>query len=433
MSMEGVSRLRRALLRRLPAVSPRRAGIDVPRRVGETAPLLRRMLFENCLPFWFPSCVDERLGGYSLSRDWRGRQIDGAATRSIVGQARMVWFFSRLVAGGHGGPEHLAAAAHGYRFLRDRMWDAEHGGFHWSVDVRSGRPVRDAKHLYGQAFALFALSRYAAVSGDLDAAALARIHAHLVRNAAHDPVHGGYFELFTRDWRPSTGMEHGYLSEVPAGTKRYNTHLHWFEALLEYADLSGGEEARPWLSELVDILTDRVVRRDHAACTDAHSPDWSPMPGLVNYGHDVEAVWMLRDAERRTGLVGAERLAAHRRLFGSALRHGWDARHGGFFWAGPPGRPATMRGKDWWVQAEGLVAALILHFETGDACYADCYLRMLDWIANIQVDWTCGEWHREIAVNGRPLGDKGDGWKNPYHNGRAMMICLEMLEAAGAA
>ena len=88
------------------------------------------------------------------------------------------------------------------------------------------------------------MARYAAVSGDGEAAALARTHARLVHGAAHDAVHGGYFELFTRDWRHWTGMERHFLSEVPAGTKRYNTHLHWFEALVEYVDLLGGQHGR---------------------------------------------------------------------------------------------------------------------------------------------------------------------------------------------
>lgn len=414
-------------MRRLPPVSVRRAGIPVPGRPEETAPLLRRLLHENCLGFWYPSCIDHDLGGYLLARDERGRNAGRAWERAIVTQARMVWLFSRLVAGGHGGPEHLEAATHGFRFLRDHMWDHDHGGFLWSVDARSRRPVRDGKHLYGQAFALFALSRYAATSGDGEAAALARTLAHLVHRKAHDAVHGGYAELFARDWTPWPGMERDYLSEVPAGTKRYNTHLHWFEALVEYADLLGDGEARPWLAELSDILTDKVIRHEHAAGTDAHFPDWTPMPDVACYGHDVEAVWLLRDADRRTGLIGAKRLDRHLALFATAMRWGWDAADGGFYWSGPLGAPAVLRGKVWWVQAEALVTALWLYRETGRQEYGACYIRLLDWIVNVQADWPNGEWHREIATNGRVIGDKADGWKAAYHNGRALMTCLDLL------
>lgn len=414
-------------MRRLPPVPLRRAGIAVAGRPEDTGPLLHRLLHENCLAFWYPSCIDHDLGGYLLARDERGRDGGRGWERALVTQSRMLWFFSRLVAGGHGGPEHLEAAAHGFRFLRDRMLDQEHGGFLWSVDARSGRPVRDGKHLYGQAFALFALSRYAATSGDVEATAMARTLAHLVREKAHDAVHGGYGELFARDWTPWSGRERNYLSDVPAGTKRYNTHLHWFEALVEYVDLLGDGGARPWLVELADILTDKVIRHRYAAGTDAHFPDWTPMPDVASYGHDVEAVWLLRDADRRTGVVGAERLDRHLALFATAMRWGWDETEGGFYWSGPLGAPARLRGKVWWVQAEALVAALWLYRETGREEYGACYLRLLDWIVNVQVDWANGEWHREIATNGRIIGDKADGWKAAYHNGRALMICIELI------
>ncbi|MGE0666847.1 MAG: AGE family epimerase/isomerase [Sphingomonadales bacterium] len=418
-------------MRRLPARPPRRAGIAIPATPGETLPLLSRLLHENCLAFWYPACIDAVRGGYTLVPGREARGIGRSIERGVVSQARMVWFFSRLMTGGHGGPSHLEAAAHGFRFLRDRMWDDLHGGVYWTVDARTGRPIRDGKHLYGQSFALFALSRYAAVSGDGEAESLARTLAHLVHEKSHDAVHGGYLELFRRDWSPWTADERNYLSDVPAGTKRYNSHLHWFEALIEYADQLGDDAARPWLAELSAILTDRVVRHDHAVCTDAHMTDWSPLPGPVNYGHDMEAVWLLRDAERRTGAVGADRIARHVALLSTAHRWGWDDRDGGYFWSGPPGAAAMDRGKNSWVQAEALVSALWLYLETGEADYADWYLATLDWIVNVQADWTRGEWHCEIAPNGRPTGDKGDGWKSAYHDGRALMTCIELLSGRG--
>lgn len=420
-------------MRRLPSRPLRRAGIAIPATPEETAPLLSRLLHENCLEFWYPACIDAAHGGYDLPPGKGERTLRRSKERSLVSQARMVWFFSRLVAGGHGSPAHLEAAAHGFRFLRDRMWDDAHGGFHWCVDARSGRSVRDGKHLYGQSFALFAMSRYAAVSRDTEAAILARRLAHLIHDRAHDPRHGGYVELFRRDWSPWAGKERHYLSDVPAGVKRYNTHLHWFEAVVEYVDQLGDEGARPWIAELSQILTERVVRHEHAACTDAYLPDWSPLPGAVNYGHDMEAVWLLRDAERRTGAVGADRLNRHLGLFEAARQWGWDTRDGGYFWSGPPGGPATDLGKDSWVQAEALVTALWLYMETGREDYADCYLASLDWIVNVQVDWTLGEWHREIAPNGLPMDEKGDGWKSAYHNGRALMTCIELLAGLSGA
>ena len=58
--------------------------------------------------------------------------------------------------------EYLGYARHGVRYLADVMWDRAHGGFHTHVDP-AGRPTsgeeRDARPVYGQAFAVYAPRR----------------------------------------------------------------------------------------------------------------------------------------------------------------------------------------------------------------------------------------------------------------------------------
>ncbi|TKJ35992.1 MAG: hypothetical protein CEE38_13375 [Planctomycetes bacterium B3_Pla] len=44
------------------------------------------------------------------------------------------------------------------------------------------------------------------------------------------------------------------------------------------------------------------------------------------------------------------------------------------------------------------------------------------------VDWENSEWHGEITPEGTPRGDKANAWKAGYHNGRAMIECLEILK-----
>ena len=74
-------------------------------------------------------------------------------SKRLVGQARIVWFFSRLAQSKYGRTEHLKAAKHGYDFLYSRMWDAHYGGFYWEVDAACSMVTKPDKHLYGQAFA----------------------------------------------------------------------------------------------------------------------------------------------------------------------------------------------------------------------------------------------------------------------------------------
>jgi mannobiose 2-epimerase len=55
------------------------------------------------------------------------------------------------------------------------------------------------------------------------------------------------------------------------------------------------------------------------------------------------------------------------------------------------------------------------------------FSQTLEWIVSHQVDWNHGDWHRKIEPGGYPTGYKFDAWKAPYHNGRAMLECSEIL------
>ena len=122
-------------------------------------PRLEKILNENIAPFWYDKSIDRAHGGYLIDFDTQGRR-KSRATKMIVTQARTLWLFSRLARAGHRRDECLDAANVGYRFLTEKMWDAEHGGFYWEVDVTGEKQLKPDKHLYGQSFALYALSEY---------------------------------------------------------------------------------------------------------------------------------------------------------------------------------------------------------------------------------------------------------------------------------
>lgn len=139
----------------------------------ETHALLEKLLLENILPFWYPGVIDEEHGGYRLNHDAEGQWL-GPSDKALVTQARAVWFFSRLFNSKYGKPEQLEAARHGFRFLKSKMWDHEHGGFYWSVSNDGSEAVESQKHLYGQGFGLYALAEYVRASRDPEAVELAQ-------------------------------------------------------------------------------------------------------------------------------------------------------------------------------------------------------------------------------------------------------------------
>jgi cellobiose epimerase len=395
--------------------------------------LLERLLLENIVPFWYPGAIDRDHGGYRLNHDAEGKWL-GPSDKAVVTQARTVWFFSRLHGTKYGRPEHLEAARHGFRFLKSKMWDPEHGGFYWSVTSDGSKVVEDQKHLYGQGFALYALAEYIRASEDPEAIELAKRLFGLLEAKAHDTEHGGYLELFPRNWGQDPADQPKVRSAMGAGQlfgqKLMNTHLHLMEPLTAYYEVTRDDLVRQRLVELIFVESNAVVRKRLGACTDRYERDWTPLAGprdeRVSYGHDIENVWLLIEACTAAGIPNGPLTDLYKTLFAYSLEYGWDAERGGFFYTGPFRQPADVRGKSWWVQAEGMVSGLVMYRLTRDEKYYAVFEKTLKWIVEEQADWVHGDWHAWV---GRPPEAKAGPWKGPYHNGRAVLQCLEILDA----
>jgi mannobiose 2-epimerase len=210
------------------ASGPHLCGQDLAAVAQNYRPRLETNLTQNIVPFWFPNTIDRTNGGYILNHDLEGRP-KGPGTKMIVTQARMVWFYSRLARAGYGGREYLDAAASGYRFLKEKMWDPRYGGFYWQVDVTGEQKLWRKKHLYGQSFALYALSEYYLATGDKEALDLATRLFNLLEEKAHDKTYGGYLESFNEDWTPAPPDEMSYMGR--SDFKLMNTHLHLLESM----------------------------------------------------------------------------------------------------------------------------------------------------------------------------------------------------------
>jgi mannobiose 2-epimerase len=395
------------------------------------APEIRKNLEDAVVAFWYPRSIDAVNGGYVLAVDASGA-LAGSPHKMIVSQARMVWLFARLARTGHRVPEMKAAAAQGVRFLRDRMWDAEHGGFYWEVDAAGTRVTDPSKSTYGQAFGLYALSEYYRATGDEQALALATRLFDLIVRFARDPEHGGYYDVSTRAWGrpPEDAASH---IGGPPGAKLMNTHLHLLEAFAEYYRASGRAEARERLHELITIETNTVVRKPLTACTDLYRRDWTPIlegrGARVSYGHDLENIWLVADAVDTVGQANGPLVDLYRALFAYSRRYGFDEVGGGVYATGRFRHRADERNKIWWVQAETLVSALTMYRLTGDREYADAFMRTWRWVHTRQTDWKNGDWFNELRPDGTPTGPKASQWKEGYHQGRALIVCLELLEA----
>jgi mannobiose 2-epimerase len=193
---------------------------------------------------------------------------------------------------------------------------------------------------------------------------------------------------------------------------------------------------RQRLAELVTINTTTVRHPVYACNIDGWWPDWrmveTPRNLRASYGHDVECAWLTLDAARRLGQSPRLYRGWAEALCECSLRLGYDRRHGGFFYAGPPGQPADDTKKEWWVQAEALVSMLEMYRLTGKPVYYDTFRQTLDFVEKHHVAKE-GGWYATRTADGGPVRDsRSSPWQGAYHGGRALILCAKLLDELAA-
>lgn len=406
------------------------AADEAPTRatLNQQARRCRQILQSSLVDFYLPACVDRTNGGYLESL--RDGKFAPTEDKFLVLQTRQLWFFSTLAQEGIRRDAALAAARTGFDFLEGKMRDRRHGGYFASVRD-DGTPRDRRKHVYLNSFALYGLAAYHRATGDQRALTAAQDLFRVLEEKAHDRQHGGYREFFTEDWRPLTDpKEPGYIGTT--GTKTYNTHLHVMEALTALVRVWPDPRVRQRLAELLVINT-LTVRHPEGHCNiDGWHPDWRMVETVphqrASYGHDVECAWLALDAARALEMPAPLLRSWAEQLCRSSLKYGYDRRHGGFFYTGPPGQAADDTRKEWWVQAEALVAMLEMYRLTGQADYYDAFAQTLAFVAKHQIARE-GGWWATRGADGAARGDqRSSPWQGAYHNGRAMLLCARLLE-----
>ncbi|MCR5622529.1 MAG: AGE family epimerase/isomerase, partial [Treponema sp.] len=358
--------------------------------------------------------------------------------------------------------------------------DIRSGGMFWSVKT-DGSPLVSRKQIYGNAFALYALSEYAAaVKEVLGREGAARyIMGEAVRlfgfleDKARDKEYGGYWEALGEDWNPTTETK---LSEKDIDCdKSMNTNLHVMEAYTNlyrtlpvvFPEMQDGRQdagvsagaagvatstegvpvgaagvlastatvqgtLKAALEALVRVHVDKILDRKDWHLDLYFNKDWSQTgEDEISYGHDIEASWLLWEAAE---VLGDGMLKDYVRpvaiaIADTALREGFDAATGGFEdKLEPDGTRRTVR--VWWNQSEALNGFYNAWKMTGEEKYADAVEKVWAWVKAFQLDKENGEWFQEVTKEGRPCLDqvKGGNWKTSYHNARC---CMELLRRSG--
>jgi cellobiose epimerase len=416
------------------AQGPKPSGEDYRRIAAEVEASLRRDVLEK----WFPAAVDRQGGGFfeNFAANW-SRGADGE--RSIVYQSRLTWLSAQAAirfADDHEQAEkYLRITRHGAAFLADKLWDREHGGFFWAVDV-AGHPVAPfggEKHAYGNAFGIYAAAGSYRATHNAATLKLAKSAFHWLDEQAHDARHGGYFEALTAAGEPILAPTAQPTDAIGTryGLKSMNTHIHLLEAFTGLYAVWPDPALRGRLDELFQIVRDKIYVEP--GCQHLYfNLDWRPIPDLDSFGHDIETAYLLTEAAAALGKADdAATWLAARHLVDHALEFGFDREHGGFY------NELTTFGRDltkekiWWVEAEGLNALLLMHERFGRETprYWEAFVKQWEFISKRQIDAAHGGWYPTLGADGAPKPNqpKSDRWTEGYHQGRALMNVSDRL------
>jgi mannobiose 2-epimerase len=326
------------------------------------------------------------------------------------------------------------------------MWDEEYGGFFQNVN-RRGDPLDSTKTAYGNAFAIYGLSALYDASGDSAALNLAQKTFYWLEEHSYDPVHGGYFQVLTREGEI---VPYGEPTESfsPAGLKDQNSSIHLLEAFTSLYQIWPDTLVRNRLNEMYALVKDVMINDRHHLDL-FFEPDWTPISFYqqdsavimenasldhVSFGHDIETAFLLLEASEALAIPHDQELLDELRKIVDHAILGIDPVNGGLFDQGyyfDRSQPLTIikDTKAWWAQAESLNTLLIFHQFYPDAGYDHLFVSMWQYIKKYIVDHERGGWYAE-GLDTHPASKdalKAHAWKSTYHNYRALAHCLDVL------
>ena len=401
-------------------------------------------LNNELLPFWTSRMKDEINGGYITHFDKNGND-SGEDEKSLISQTRSVYTLSSAHRAGYGDGKLVELAKHGVDFLINKMWDNKYGGFYWMTD-RKGNVKIDQKIIYGQSFAIYALSEYSLATGDKRGIEHAEKVFDLLQKYCVDSMYGGYWEMFHRDWTLCGPGSQG------GDRKTLDVHMHLMESFTTLYECSGLEVHRRKLVEVIDILLHRIIHPVYKTGIPQFYKDWTIAPQIkfdiiwgwdrftedgqksnvtdnTCYGHNAEFGWLLIHALDILETDQSSYSDILKIIFDHTVDNGIDIEFGGVYVEGSHSGGVYDREKEFWQQAEVLTALLDAFILFDDEKYWSAYKNVHHFVFDKCINKGVGEWFPLLTRKGVPIWTHmGHSWKINYHTVRSMIQSIQRME-----
>jgi N-acylglucosamine 2-epimerase len=380
----------------------------------------RANLTQSVVPFWYEHSIDREYGGFYSGLDRDGSVYDDR--KYVWLQGRAIWMFARLYNNLEPRPEWRQASVQGLEFLRAHGRDPQ-GRPYFSL-TRQGEPFFFQRKPYAAVFYLLALVEFHRMTGDEECLSEARELFWRIVQWINDPA------LLDR---PS-------LSGQPAMSSLANVMVLASMAI----ELIQVDPDQRYLQVMVDAVAgarrhfepQHRILVENAPLEAGRLPENWPEARFFNPGHSIEVAWFLLHLLDHVKDAGCRDLALD--VLEGSLELGWDDGYGGlYYFMDTGGRPTLQLEssmKLWWPHTEALYALVLAYDLTRDQ-------RWLSWLERVDrytrdhfVDTEYGGWFGYCDRRGELTHTcKGGSYKGFFHVPRALLMCLQRVEAMGLA
>ncbi|MCI9170126.1 MAG: N-acylglucosamine 2-epimerase [Lawsonibacter sp.] len=378
---------------------------------------------ERSAQFWLKHGMDREHGGVYTCLDRKGEIY--STDKSVWMQGRCGWIFAFLCHSYGARQEWLEASESCLDFMEKYCFNHACGDRMYFTVTAEGKPLRQRRYYFSEAFCAIANAEYYGVTGDKARLERARQCYDLywdLSQGGPDPV----------------GMGPKTIPETRTG-RAFGTPMIILNVtgVLMRTD----PERKALYEERAQKSVDDIFKhhvKPELKCT-LENVDMDGAPRLyytegrtVNPGHDIEGVWFLLEHAQRTGDKELVKKAAQ--MFDWAIAAGWDDEYGGLLYftdcLGKPPEAYEHDMKLWWPHNEILIASIMLYRDTGEEKYLNWFYKCLDYCRAHFADAEYGEWYGYLRRDGLPTmpSTKGSTFKGPFHMPRSMILVDKMID-----
>ena len=383
---------------------------------------------DRCVAFWLKYGMDPVNGGVYTCLDRKGEIY--STDKSVWMQGRCGWIFAHLCHVYGVKQEWLDASKSCLDFMEKYCINREAGGRMYFTVTAEGKPLRQRRYCFSEAFYSLANAEYYGVTGDRECLERARRAYDLYWDLNHgmaDPTGLGPKTIpETRQGRSFGGPM--IILNVTGVMLRVDP-----ERKALYEDRA---------QQCVDEIFKYHVKPELKCVLENVAPDGEARlhyteGRTVNPGHDIEGVWFLLEHAQRTG--NRELVGKAAEIFDWAIKAGWDEEYGGLLYftdcLGKPPEAYEHDMKLWWPHNEILIASSMLYRDTKDEKYLDWFWKTEDYCREHFCDPEFGEWYGYLRRDGKPTmpSTKGSTFKGPFHVPRSLILAGQVLDELLAA